>query len=263
MRQPAKKNNSIDKALTILSAFAPYNNEMGTIEISRKLGFHKATVSRILLNLTRHGFLHQNPKTKKFVLGPTILTLSGAVRLSLNNNMLHIAKPFIDELRDRIKETVVLEVISGENTIIVYIAEGPRPIRIAGTVGDILPAHVAAGAKAILAFSSPNVWKRFFNAKLPSFTENTITDPKVLHKRFEEIRREGFAFDKEEHDIGINAIGAPIFNNEEKPVASVVVAGPSQRITWDRDLSYVTKVKETAAKISAQLFYVDENLSES
>ncbi len=261
MRQPAKKNNSIDKALTILSAFAPYNNEMGTIEISRKLGFHKATVSRILLNLTRHGFLHQNPKTKKFILGPTILTLAGTVRQSLNNNMLHIAKPFVDDLRDRIKETVILEVISGENTIIVYIAEGPRPIRIAGTVGDILPAHVAAGAKAILAFSSPSVWKRFFNAKLPSFTENTITDPKVLHERFEDIRREGFAFDKEEHDIGINAIGAPIFNNEDKPVASIVVAGPSQRITWDNDSSYVPKVKETAAKISAQLYYTNGNIN--
>jgi DNA-binding IclR family transcriptional regulator len=234
---------------------------MGTIEISRKLGFHKATVSRILLNLTRHGFLHQNPKTKKFILGPTILTLAGTVRQSLNNNMLHIAKPFVDDLRDRIKETVILEVISGENTIIVYIAEGPRHIRIAGTVGDILPAHVAAGAKAILAFSSPSVWKRFFNAKLPSYTENTITDPKVLHEQFEDIRRQGFAFDKEEHDIGINAIGAPIFNNEEKPVASIVVAGPSQRITWDGDSTYVPKVKETAAKISAQLYYTNGNIN--
>jgi DNA-binding IclR family transcriptional regulator len=261
MRQPASKNNSIDKALTILSAFAPYNNEMGTIEISRKLGFHKATVSRILLNLTRHGFLHQNPKTKKFILGPTILTLAGTIRQSLNNNMLHIAKPFVDDLRDRIKETVILEVISGENTIIVYVAEGPRPIRIAGTVGDILPAHVAAGAKAILAFSSPDVWKSFSNAKMHSFTENTITDPKVLHDQFEEIRGQGFAFDNEEHDIGINAIGAPIFNNEEKPVAALVVAGPSQRITWDGDSSYVPKVKETAAKISAQLYYTNGNIN--
>ncbi|MBW1775846.1 MAG: helix-turn-helix domain-containing protein, partial [Deltaproteobacteria bacterium] len=50
-RQP--KINSIDKALNILGAFAPYNREPGTIEISRKLGFHKATVSRILQNLTK------------------------------------------------------------------------------------------------------------------------------------------------------------------------------------------------------------------
>lgn len=255
MRQPIKKNNAIDKALTILSAFAPYNKEMGTIEISQKLGFHKATASRILLNLTKHGFLYQNSKTKKFILGPTILTLAGAVRQSLSNNILHIAKPYIDDLRDRIKETIVLEMLSGEKTIIVYIAEGPRPVRIAGTVGDTLPAHVAAGAKAILAHSSPNSWKRFSKTKMPSYTQNTITDPKVLRDRFEDIRQQGFAFDNEEHDIGINAIGVPIFNNDEEPVAALVVAGPSQRITWDNDSSYVPKIKETAAKISAQLYY--------
>ena len=255
MEHPDIKNNSIDKALIILSTFTPNNKEMGTIEISRKLGFHKATVSRILLNLKKHGYLQQNFKTKKFTLGPSILKLALSIHRSLNNNIVHFAKPYIDDLREKIKETVVLEVLSGENTIIAYIAEGPRPVRIAGTVGDILPAHVAAGAKAILAFSPPDVWKKFFNGNLTRFTDNTITDSKILYKEFVDIRRQGFSFDNEEHDVGINAIGAPIFNSDRQPVASVVVAGPSQRITWERDSSFVSLLKETAAEISAQLYY--------
>ena len=67
--------------------------------------------------------------------------------------------------------------------------------------------------------------------------------------------RQGFSFDNEEHDVGINAIGAPIFNSDRQPVASIVVAGPSQRITWDSDSSFVSLLKETAAEISAQLYY--------
>ena len=255
MRQSPQKNNSIDKALTILSSFAPYNQEMGTVEISQKLGFHKATVSRILLNLTRRGFLNQNSRTKKFLLGPAILPLARAINQSLNNNLLHIAKPYIDDLRDNLKETVVLEVLSGENTIIAYLAEGPRPVRIAGSVGDILPLHVAAGAKAILAFSPPSVWNKFFNSTLPRFTENTITDTRILRDQFMDIKQKGFSFDKEEHDIGINAVGAPIFNNEDKPVAAAVVAGPSQRITWGIDSPIVPMLKDTAAKISAKLYH--------
>jgi len=154
MRRPNQKFNSIEKALTILSSFSPYNQEMGTMEISQKLGFHKATVSRILLNLARHGFLQQNPRTKKFMLGPSIFQLARAINQSLHNNLVHMAKPYVDDLRDKLKETVVLEVLSGKNTIIVYLAEGPQLVRLAGTVGDILPLHVAAGAKAILAFLS-------------------------------------------------------------------------------------------------------------
>ena len=104
MEHPDIKNNSIDKALTILSTFLPNNKEMGTIEISRKLGFHKATVSRILLNLKKHGYLQQNFKTKKFTLGPSILKLALSIHRSLNNNIVHFAKPYIDDLREKTSE---------------------------------------------------------------------------------------------------------------------------------------------------------------
>ena len=108
MRQHPEKQNAIDKALTVLSAFVPYNREMGTIEISQKLGFHKATVSRILLNLARRGFLTQNSQTKKFTLGPSVMDLSRAINQSLKSNLVQIAKPFVDDLRDRLKETIIL-----------------------------------------------------------------------------------------------------------------------------------------------------------
>ena len=255
MRHPNQKLNSIEKALTILSSFSPYNQEMGTIEISQKLGFHKATVSRILLNLARRGFLQQNPRTKKFMLGPSIFQLARAINQSLHNNLVHMAKPYIDDLRDKLKETVVLEVLSGKNTIIVYLAEGPRLVRLAGTVGDILPLHVAAGAKAILAFLSEEKMESLLGGELARFTPNTITDRAILHKQLQKIKREGYAHDEEEHDVGINAVAAPIFDNEKKPIAAVVVAGPSQRITWGRHSTIVPMLKETAAKISGQFYY--------
>jgi len=255
MRHIAEKDYAIDKALKILSCFEPYNQEMGTIEISQKLGFHKATVSRILLNLAKHDYLRQNSRTKRFILGPSILRLAKAINQSLKSNLVQIAKPYIDDLRNMLKETVVLEVLSGKNTIIAYLAEVPRPVRLAGTIGDVLPLHVVAGAKAILAFLPPETRESLLSGELARYTPNTITDFAVLRDQFQEIRRQGFAFDKEEHDIGTSAVGTPIFNHEAEPVASLVVAGPSQRITWGSDSPIVTLLKETAVKISGQLYY--------
>ncbi|NIO06109.1 MAG: helix-turn-helix domain-containing protein [Proteobacteria bacterium] len=255
MRPPAQKVNSIDKALTILLSFSPYNQEMGTIEISQKLGFHKATVSRILRTLTRHGFVIRNSQTKKFVLGPSVTDLARAVKQSLKTNLVQIAKPFIDDLRDTLKETVVLEVLAGESTFMAYIAEGPRLVRLAGSIGDRLPIHAAAGAKAILAFSPPELRNSLLDVKLHRFTNRTITDPLMLRGQLKEIKIQGVAFDHEEIDDGTSALGAPIFNHEEIPVAAVVVAGPSQRITWKSDTGMVSALKETTAKISAQLHY--------
>jgi IclR family acetate operon transcriptional repressor len=255
MKQIAKKANSTEKALEILLSFTPYNQEMGTVEISQKLGFHKATVSRILHTLTNYGLLQQDAKTRKFRLGQSAINLGLAVNRSIDSEMVLMAKPYIDALRDALKETVVLELVSGRSAVIAYIAEGPGPIRIKGTVGDRRPVHAAAGAKAILAFSPPEMADQSLKEKMKQLTPNTITNEKVLLDQLQEIRRQGFAFDNEEVNLGINAVGAPIFNHEGKPVAAVVVAGLSQGITWEGASPIVSHLKETASKISDRLYY--------
>lgn len=255
MRQDSPKINSIDKALNILEVFVPYNREMGTMEISRKLGFHKATVSRILQNLAKHGFLSQNSETKKFVLGPSVMDLSRALNQSLKTNMVLLAKPFIDDLRDILKETVILEILSGDTTVMAYIAEGPRLVRLAGSIGDRVPIHAAAGGKAILAFSPAERRKTLLNGKLHRFTDKTITSRRALNHSLNEIRHEGVAFDHDEIDEGTSAASAPILNYEGLPVGAVVVAGPSQRISKKTGSRMISELKHSADKISAQLHY--------
>ena len=135
------------------------------------------------------------------------------------------------------------------------IAEGPRLVRLAGNIGDRIPIHAAAGAKAILAFLKLDARNALLDVSLHRFTEHTITEKAMLLEQFKEIRRLGVSFDLEEIDEGTSAIGAPIFNHEEKPVASIVIAGPSQRITANNSLEMISALKEAAAKISARLYY--------
>jgi len=256
MTQNKSKGSSVEKTLDILLAFAPYNQEMGPTEIARKLGYHKATVSRILLTLSRYGFLHQNPKTRKYILGGAIIRLGNACNKFLKSNIVQIAKPYADELREKLKETVVIEVFSGENSYMAYVSEGPQRIRVAAEIGEMLPKHAAAGAKAILAFSPLELKKIILNDPMPRLTPNTITNPKKYLRHLQQIQKEGVAFDIEEIDLGISAVGAPIFNHEGNPVAAIVVVGPSQRIAGDKNSPLVSRLKITAAKISAQLHYV-------
>ncbi len=252
------KFNAIEKALMILMALTPHNQEMGTLELSEKLGFNKGTVSRTLLILTRHGFLNQNPRTRKYKLGHAVLNLGLAVSRSLKNDMVQIAKPYVDNLRDEVQDSVILEVLSGKYTVMAYIAEGPRRIRLAGSIGDMLPVHAAAGAKAILAYYPTEVIDNLLGENLPGLTRHTITDPAVLKKQLIEIRKQGIAFDVEEHDLDITAVAAPIFDREEQAVAAVVVAGPSKRISRKTDSALAIQLKKTALKISKQLYFPSE-----
>ncbi len=256
------KSNSIEKALDILLAFTPYNQEIGTVELSQRLGLHKATASRTILTLTSRGFLHQNPDTRKYSLGPAVLALGRAVNYSLNTDMVQIVKPLVDNLRNELGETVVLEVLFGTHTVMSYVSEGPQRVRIAGTVGDRLPSNAAAGAKAILAFATGEVVDAFLEEDLPAFTTNTITSPEAFRQALSVVRKRGYSLDLEEIDIGINAIGAPVFNHEDMPVAAVVVAGPSQRISGGPDSGVVKAVLKTAAAISDRLQYKEGVVNE-
>ncbi|MBN2123518.1 MAG: IclR family transcriptional regulator [Deltaproteobacteria bacterium] len=253
MRSKNSTTNAIDKTLLILSAFAPHNHEWGTIELSQALGLHKATVSRILLTLTRHGFLLQDPRTRKFTLGPAVMRLSRALRQSLKTNLVQVAKPFVDALRDTLKETVNLELLSGNASFMAYIAEGPRMVRLAGAIGDPLPIHAAAGAKAIVAFLPAEHRERLLRGELRRFTQNTITSRKQLERELAGIRKRGVAQDREEIDEGTGAVACPVFDHEHRPVASLVVAGPHQRIEEQSETLFVPALKEAAAKISRAL----------
>jgi IclR family acetate operon transcriptional repressor len=254
MQHMSKTHQSLEKALTLLLVFAPHNKEMGTVELSSLLGLHKSTVSRLLKVLVAHKFLIHNPETRKYSLGPAIIQLGRALNQSLRTNLVQIAKPYVDDLRYRLRETVVFEILAGENMVMAYVAEGTRLVRLAGSIGDRVPFHAAAGAKAFLAYCSPEVRDSLLGIKLRRFTKYTITNRKRLDHELEAIRRKGFAFDQEELDEGTFAIGAPIFNHENSPIAALVVAGPSQRISWSDDSPIVAELLETAEKISRRFY---------
>jgi IclR family transcriptional regulator, KDG regulon repressor len=248
-------HQSLEKALKILLSFTPDNQEVGTLELSEKSGLHKSTVSRLLHVLEAYGFVQQNPQSKKFTLGPSIIELGGAVNHSLRSHLVRCAAPYLDRLRNKVGETVLLEVRAVRSAIIGYVAEGAGPVHLKESVGYRHWYHAAAGAKAILAFSDPEFRERLLREKLVRCTRNTVTDPKILQSELERTRRRGFAFDDEERHIGVRAFGCPIFNSEKWPVAAVAVAGSSQNITWDKRSGFVPELKNTAEQLSKRLLY--------
>ncbi len=247
------KRNAIEKALFILKAFHPGNSEMGTVELSQKTGFEIPTVNRILQILARNRFLHQNPLTKKFQLGPSILSLGEAARESLASNLLRIAIPHLNELCERLGETVVLEILLGDSGVAAYVVQGKQTISIRATIGTRLPTHAAAGCKAILAFSSRQMVNKVLKRKLSRITETTIVYPKEFMRELQSVREEGVAYTREEIDSGVNAVAIPVLTYDKQPLAAVTVVGPSWRVRCDKNTKVVAELSETVSAISAHL----------
>ncbi|MEX2520019.1 MAG: helix-turn-helix domain-containing protein [Paracoccaceae bacterium] len=67
---------TVDKAMALLGQFTAARGEMGLTEISRLSGLDKAATRRILVALGGHGYVEQNPESRKYRLGPGFLTLA-------------------------------------------------------------------------------------------------------------------------------------------------------------------------------------------
>lgn len=254
-RNPPYK--SLENALNIMKSFLPQNPEKGTVEISQELGLNVSTVSRILRTLNKNGFLQINSRTKQYSLGRTSLELGRAVHQSIHDRFIIIAQPHIDNLRDKLGIDVALEVLVGDSTILAYRAWGPQKYKIRFSIGDRIPVHVAAGAKAIMAFSSPETVDRLLEGELIQMTPNTITNPVKIKKKLDKFKKDGVAYDMGESDVSYKFVAAPIFDYEKRPVAAVVVGETFNGEYFE--LNLIQMVKETAKKVSYELHYREDS----
>ncbi len=245
---------AVEKALRILMAFIPRNEKTAALALSKKLGLHPSTTTRLLKVLKKHGFVEQDPETKKYSLGRSNLFLAQAVIESLNTDLVSTARPFIDRLRDRINESVGLEVWVGDTTTLAYVAPGPQLVRISATLGARMPVHVAAGARAIMAHLPAKVVDGLLDAEFMRFTPKTITDPKALKRKLKEIREKGISLEQGELDEDVHVLAAPVFDHRKSPVAAVVIGCPAYRMKTHAQGKTAALLKETAAQISARLY---------
>jgi DNA-binding IclR family transcriptional regulator len=244
---------TIEKALLVFKCFAEGNSSLSTTELSKKLGTNKATMSRVLSTLKKHDFLEQDPSTRRYRLGSAMAQMARAVNRNMNGEVVAVAKPIVDQLRDEVGETVHIEVRSGNNIYLAYAAVTPNPVSLTITVGDQVMPHAHAGAKAIVAFSEPDEIERWLRRDLFPLTKNTVTDPDELREIYGKIRQTGVAYDWEEYLQEINAVGAPIFNHEDIPVAGIIIVVPSYRMGKKWDSHFISKLKKAANEISKGL----------
>lgn len=245
--------SSIDKAIQILQKLSHENGEIGTSELGRKLGFHKATVSRILIKLAEYDFVYKNKQNRKYGLGSAIHHLAMSMADINFEHVMQIARPHIDELSNIVEETVALEVWLGNSTVPTYSAIPQNNFKVVSPPGEPLAAHAAAGAKSILAYTHSDRADILLTGELMQITKNTITDKIKLKQLLATYVQQGYSIDHEEMHIGICAIAAPIFNHLRQPIAALVVLVSTSRADKLSDQNLVNNLKAKATLISKEV----------
>lgn len=246
---------SVERAIALLMAFGQGEPDLGVTELSRRMGLHKSTVSRLLATLEQGGLVEQDPRTGRFRLGLGLATLAG---LALNQlDVRDVAHPYLTDLARISGETTTLSVLDGREAVNVEEVPGPQPVKHIGWVGKRLPLHATAAGKPLLAHLGAAALEDILSRPLLRYTPRTLTDVDALRRELERVRRIGYALAEEEYEPGSTAIGAAVRDHRGAVVASITISGPSFRLPSEKLPGLGGLVNRTAARISASLGYAE------
>jgi len=122
-------------------------------------------------------------------------------------------------------------VLDGREVVYVERRESPQTIRLFGRVGHRNSAHCTSTGKVLLAYVTPAELDAVLDGwKLPKRTPHSISDTATLRRELERVRKQGWAENVNESEVGIASVAAPIRNVFGTVVAAVSIAGPIQRL---------------------------------
>lgn len=85
---------------------------------------------------------------------------------------------------------------------------------------------------------------------LTRYTEHTITTKAALLAELDKVRRQGYALDDEENEVGSRCMACPIRDYSGDIVAGISITGPNTRLTDEQVLHYLPVLSATAARSS-------------
>ncbi|HEX3909972.1 MAG TPA: IclR family transcriptional regulator [Solirubrobacteraceae bacterium] len=237
---------AIARASAVLRALEPHPEGLGLLQLAGAVGLPKSTVHRLVGALAQEDLLTTKPGGR-IALGGGLTRLGAAGSLALQDEL----RPLMARLREELGETVDLAVLDQGQMRFVEQLTAAHRLQAVSAVGARFPLHCTANGKALLAALSRERALALLPARLPRATEHTIVSRAALLEELEQIRARGVAFDREEHTVGISAVGAAVLG-PLGPLAAISVPVPTARFRGSEQ-RYAAAVRDTAREAAALL----------
>jgi DNA-binding IclR family transcriptional regulator len=202
---------ALERALAMLELLAKSKNGLTLRELTRQLRIPKSSTHCLLVTLERHGYLHRNARTNRYMFG---LKLFGLAKLALERiELREQARPMLQALMERTRLTVHMAILEQNEVVLIERIEPPGLIKLATWIGRRVEAHCTGVGKALIACLPERELNRLIKEHgLPRRNANTIASARKLKEDLAETRQRGYSLDCEEDEIGLSCLGAPIID---------------------------------------------------
>jgi DNA-binding IclR family transcriptional regulator len=245
--------------LLVLEAFAA-RGEWGIRDLAAHTGLARSSVLRIVHEMTRLGLLTPSVAPGRSAVGPGLARL--AVRLTDHVDIVRLARPVLEDLRDETGETAILTLYdrSRRQFRAVVASEAPHAIRY---IWEPLTAwsdlHLGASGKGILAFLPEEERERIL-ASLPDPVPGARPVPLArLRREVAEARTRGVVVSRGERVAGAIGVSAPIRDAAGRVVGAVLMGWPDNRTDPGKEARAAAAAARASDRISRALGFGGED----
>ena len=247
---PARSGvQSIERAFELLQALAV--ESAGLTELATRVDLPKSTVARMLGTLEGIGAVVRDDDDRTYRIGMGLAELAGAVDASAA--LATLVRPHLTDLAERTGEAAGFSVPTGYSMHYLAQVESPNAVQVRDYSGLAVPMHVGPSGLCVMSFWPDDDVSRYLRRPLETFTPHTVSEPPLIKKRLEEIRRSGHIWIHEEFAEGISSVAAPVFDQARRALGAIHVHGPSYRFPGSGDPDAVAGlVMDAAERVSAR-----------
>lgn len=220
---------ALARGLEVLRAFRPRDGFLGNQEIAERTGLPKPTVTRLTHTLCTLGYLIRMPRTGKYQLSPTAITLGYSALANLG--IRQIARRFMDEMAEAVAAPVALGVIDRDRALYVDISRGSSAFTIQLDIGSRIPLAKTAMGRALIAGLSAPEREAVMDRLAAHYKEAWPPMRSQLDTALEGFERDGYVISIGSWRSDINAVGVPLVAADGSGIYAFNCGGPPHQFT--------------------------------
>ncbi|MGH6640092.1 MAG: IclR family transcriptional regulator [Polaromonas sp.] len=214
---------ALRRGLAVLRLFTHDRRVITLPEIVRELGVTRATAFRLAYTLEADGYLQRAPHSNAFQLGINLLSLGFEYLGSLD--LVEVARPVLEDLRDRADASAHLGVQDGIEIVYVLKAPSRHRLRSNVTVGTRMPLHTTSIGRALMFDSSLDELRKLFKGvNMRERFAHAPADADALYEELREQRSLGYVAYRSRFAEGLDSVAAPVRDATGRIVAGVNVS---------------------------------------
>ena len=196
----------VSRAAAILRVLGRHPQGLSLGAIADATSLPRSTVQRIVGALENEQFVESLGPRGGTRLGPAL----GQLARAAHGDIVSVARPHLEALAKVVQETVALASAAGRRAIVVDRVVFERELCIMIPIGVSATPYTTAFGKALLSQLPDDAVRKLLGDKVVPATKRSVKDMPALLRQLSVVRKDGFAYDREEHIEGVCSIGTSI-----------------------------------------------------